>query len=73
MASSDRQKIIIDTDCGIDDAIALLLALSSKDIAEVIAITCCFGNTSLDNVCSNVMRVLTVCEEKDVSKRKWLI
>lgn len=64
--SAAKQKLVIDTDCGIDDAIALLLALSSKDIAEVLAITCCFGNTTLDNVCSNIKRVLTVCDEKKI-------
>ena len=33
------QKIIIDTDPGIDDAIAILLALSAKQELEVWALT----------------------------------
>lgn len=67
MAREERHKIVIDTDCGIDDALAIMLALNSKDIAEILAITCCFGNTTLDNACENVKRVLTLCDSKDVS------
>ncbi|CAL1301266.1 unnamed protein product [Larinioides sclopetarius] len=59
------EKIIIDTDCGVDDAMAMILALSSKR-AQVIAITCVFGNTPLDNVCNNVKRVLVVCDKKEI-------
>ena len=33
------QKLIIDTDPGIDDALALLLALAAKDELDVTAIT----------------------------------
>ncbi|XP_055943078.1 nucleoside hydrolase-like isoform X2 [Argiope bruennichi] len=59
------EKVIVDTDCGVDDAMALMLALSSKR-ARVVAITCVFGNTPLDNVCNNVKRVLVVCDKKEV-------
>ena len=43
------RKLLIDTDCGVDDAAAILLALQSKDV-EVVAITCVCGNTSLDSL-----------------------
>jgi inosine-uridine nucleoside N-ribohydrolase len=44
-------KVIIDTDCGVDDAFAILFGLESYD---VIAITCVSGNSYVDNVCNNV-------------------
>ena len=37
-----KKKIIIDTDPGQDDAVALLLALASKEL-EILGITCVAG------------------------------
>ena len=50
-------KILVDTDCGVDDSIALLLALLCED-CEVVGVTCVHGNTSRDHVLKNVARVL---------------
>ena len=41
------RKMIIDTDCGSDDAVALMMALKSRDIS-VEAITAVGGNVPLD-------------------------
>ncbi len=41
------RKIIIDTDPGIDDAVAILLALSSPEALEVLGIVAVAGNLSL--------------------------
>ena len=60
------QKIIIDCDTGVDDAQAIMMAFSSPDV-EVVAITCVSGNTDVDNVCRNTLRVLKVCEHREVS------
>lgn len=43
-----RRKIIIDTDPGQDDAVAILLALASPDEVEVLGITAVAGNVPLD-------------------------
>jgi purine nucleosidase len=51
------KKLIIDTDCGIDDAIAILMALADPAV-EVIGITCVSGNVPLDLVTRNVAIVL---------------
>src|SRR5260221_2654230 len=51
------RKLIIDTDCGIDDAIAILMALADPTI-EVVGITCVSGNAPLDLVTRNVAIVL---------------
>ena len=60
-----KKKIIIDCDAGIDDAQAILLALSAQDV-EVIAITCVAGNTPIDKVCVNVLKVLELCNRTDI-------
>jgi purine nucleosidase len=44
---SDARKIIIDTDPGQDDAVAILLALSSPEELEVLGITAVAGNVPL--------------------------
>ena len=60
------RKFIIDVDTGVDDAQALMLALSRPDI-DVVAITCVAGNVQLDKVCINTLKVLTICKRLDVS------
>lgn len=50
-------RLIIDTDAGIDDAVALMLALRYPG-AQVEAVTTVCGNCSLDKVIRNVFTVL---------------
>ncbi|XP_025063004.1 inosine-uridine preferring nucleoside hydrolase-like [Alligator sinensis] len=59
------KKLLIDTDCGTDDAQAIMIALASPSV-EVLGITCCYGNTQLENVCQNVLRVLQVCNRLEI-------
>ena len=47
------KKIIIDTDPGQDDAIAILLALASPDEIEVLGITTVAGNVPLELTTKN--------------------
>lgn len=53
------RKIIIDTDPGQDDAVAILLALASPENIEVLGITCVAGNVPLDLTSKNAQ---IVCE-----------
>jgi len=52
-------KLIIDTDAGVDDAQALMLALGHPE-AEVAAVTAVGGNVPLENVVPNIFEVLHV-------------
>ncbi|XP_011153705.1 probable uridine nucleosidase 2 [Harpegnathos saltator] len=67
--SKKVRKMIIDTDAGGDDALALLLALmyevKTNDI-EILAITCTYGNAYLNNVTQNVLKVLTIANRNDI-------
>lgn len=66
---SQKNLIIVDTDCGIDDALALVMLLSHSEW-EVLAITCVAGNVELQRVCPNVLRVLNFCDKKDIKVYK---
>ena len=59
-------KVVIDTDAGLDDAQAIMMVLAHKDV-EVLAITTVVGNTEVDDVSRNVLRLLSVAERMDVS------
>jgi pyrimidine-specific ribonucleoside hydrolase len=57
--------VIIDTDPGLDDALALLLALGSPEL-DVIGVTTVAGNTTLPNTTANALRVLELAGRTDV-------
>lgn len=64
------QRVILDVDVGTDDAIALLLFLFAETVGlvKLEAITCTHGNTAIDNVATNVLRLLEAAQRTDVSK-----
>lgn len=64
------RKIIIDTDCGIDDAIAIMIALTYENEVEIKAITTVTGNTYVDQVTKNVLRLLDFFNRKDLKVYK---
>ncbi|KAJ4436326.1 hypothetical protein ANN_18957, partial [Periplaneta americana] len=61
----ETKKLIIDTDAGADDAVAILMALGQTDV-DVIALTCVNGNTALDNVVVNVLKTLKTAGRLDI-------
>ncbi|XP_068121055.1 uncharacterized protein, partial [Hyperolius riggenbachi] len=60
-----KKLLLVDVDCGVDDAQALMMALAAPDV-QILGITCCHGNTTLENVCKNVLRVLKTCDRLEV-------
>lgn len=60
-----KRKLWIDVDTGVDDAQAIMLALADPSV-EVLGISCCHGNTPLENVLQNTLRVLKVCDRLDI-------
>ncbi|KAM9835894.1 inosine-uridine preferring nucleoside hydrolase-like isoform 1-T2 [Aulostomus maculatus] len=59
------KKLILDVDTGVDDAQAIMMALSDPNV-NILGITCCHGNTPLENVLKNTLRVLKVCNRLDI-------
>ncbi|XP_071395332.1 inosine-uridine preferring nucleoside hydrolase isoform X1 [Centroberyx affinis] len=60
-----RKKLLVDVDCGVDDAQAIMLALGAPNV-ELLGITCVHGNTSVENVCKNILRVLQACKKLEI-------
>ncbi|WP_299614441.1 nucleoside hydrolase [uncultured Tateyamaria sp.] len=61
------RKIIIDTDPGQDDAVAILLALASPEEIEVLGITAVAGNVPLDLTSKNARIICELAGKVDVS------
>jgi inosine-uridine nucleoside N-ribohydrolase len=61
-----RHRIILDCDPGVDDAVAILLALGSPAEIELLGITCVAGNVPLDKTARNARRVCTLAGRHDV-------
>ena len=59
------KRVIIDTDPGIDDTAAILLALASPEL-EVVAVTTIFGNASVETCTANARRVLAAAGRSDI-------
>ena len=61
-----KRPIIIDTDPGIDDALAIAIALFSEEL-DVRLISTVAGNVGLDKVTYNALRLLKYFEREDVA------
>lgn len=59
------RKIIIDTDPGQDDAVAILLALASPEL-ELLGITCVAGNVPLSLTSKNARIICELAERPDI-------
>lgn len=60
------RSIIIDTDPGQDDAVAVLVALASPDELDVLAITAVAGNVPLDLTVTNSLALVELADRGDV-------
>ena len=60
-----RRAIVIDCDPGVDDAIAILLALASPEELNVLGITTVAGNVGLDRTSANALRIRDLVGRED--------
>ena len=63
--STDPTPVIIDTDPGVDDALAILMALASPEL-EVIGLTTVFGNAATDVTTRNAQALLELTGRSDI-------
>ena len=63
-----RPKVVIDTDPGVDDAVAILLALASPEI-DVIGISVVAGNVPLGDALGNACRIVGLSGRSDIPVR----
>ena len=59
------KKIIIDTDPGVDDSLAIFVALNSPEL-EVLGLTTVFGNAVTTTCTENALRLLEIAQRTDV-------
>jgi purine nucleosidase len=62
---TDRTRLILDVDTGIDDSLALLYAAASPE-ADLVAVTCVAGNVDAKQVAVNTLAVLELAGRGDV-------
>ncbi|WP_195938958.1 nucleoside hydrolase [Romboutsia sp. 1001713B170131_170501_G6] len=60
-----KRKVIIDCDPGIDDSLAILLALNSPEL-EVLGLTVCSGNVPANLGAKNALKALQMCSSLDI-------
>jgi purine nucleosidase len=61
-----RRRIIIDTDPGLDDAVAILLALAAADELEVMGLVAVAGNLPLSQTERNARRICELAGRRDI-------
>src|ERR1700761_8577872 len=59
------RRVIVDTDTGIDDAVAVVLALAEPRL-HVLAITSVFGNASVEHTTENTLTLLDLLGARHV-------
>ncbi|MCY3717443.1 MAG: nucleoside hydrolase [Chloroflexi bacterium] len=59
------RKIIIDTDPGVDDSMAIFFALASPEL-DVIGLTTIFGNVRTPLATTNALRLLEIADRADI-------
>ena len=59
------KKIVIDTDPGVDDSLAIFVALNSPEL-EVLGLTTIFGNAVTTTCTENALRLLEIAQRTDV-------
>jgi purine nucleosidase len=62
-----RRKIIIDTDPGIDDAVAILLALAAPEELELLGIVAVAGNLPLSGTERNARQICELADRTDIA------
>lgn len=65
MGTVEKKKIIIDTDPGVDDAMAIFVALRSPEV-EVIGLTTIYGNVYTTLATRNALHLLEFAERTDI-------
>jgi inosine-uridine nucleoside N-ribohydrolase len=65
VSETGPRQVILDTDPGIDDAMAILLALRSPAL-QVLGITTVFGNADIDVATANALRLVELVGRREV-------
>jgi purine nucleosidase len=61
-----KHRIIIDCDPGVDDAVAIMLALAAPDKIDLLGITTVAGNVALEDTTRNAVGLLSLAGRPDI-------
>ncbi|OMO68296.1 hypothetical protein COLO4_29777 [Corchorus olitorius] len=64
-SAANRSKLIIDTDPGIDDSMAILMAFQTPEV-EILGLTTVFGNVHTENATQNALTLCEIAGRSDV-------
>ena len=62
---SKKLPVILDVDTGIDDAVAVMMAVKCKNL-DIKLITTCHGNTTIENITKNTLSMLALLGEYNI-------
>ncbi|KAG7573814.1 Ribonucleoside hydrolase-like [Arabidopsis suecica] len=65
ISSTNREKLIIDTDPGIDDSMAIMMAFQTPEL-EILGLTTVFGNVSTQDATRNALLLCEIAGFPDV-------
>ena len=71
MSAAPPRKILIDTDPGIDDAMAIFYALESPEL-DVVWLTTIFGNADITTATTNALKLLEIAGRSDIPVAKGI-
>lgn len=67
MTTISSQRLLIDTDMGVDDAAAIAWLLAQQDFPiEIIGISAVWGNSSVNNSAGNILALLAALGQSDI-------
>ncbi|XP_055380636.1 nucleoside hydrolase-like [Condylostylus longicornis] len=70
MGDSEKEYIVLDCDIGTDDAWALLTLIKAEqempDKYKILGVTCIAGNSTIDNIAINTLRILDSVNRLDI-------
>lgn len=69
MSEKNPKKLLIDTDPGVDDSMAILFAFASPEV-EIVGLSTVFGNVGVDMTTENALRLVELAGHPDVPVAK---
>ena len=64
-AKSGKKRLLIDTDPGVDDSMAILFAFASPEV-EIEGLSTVFGNVGVDQTTKNALRLVELAGHPEV-------
>ncbi len=64
-AKTGKKRLLIDTDPGVDDSMAILFAFASPEV-EIVGLSTVFGNVGVDLTTKNALRLVELAGHPEI-------